>query len=181
MPLHEDKVIRRSKKWNGCLTAYLHMGTSNIGRTNGTINRVAHLLNCAQIVTMLMSLVLKMEVVPGKFPNTVNPMFRLRQNVHRNYGLDPHRNRYENTACASYATSDSIERKKRKYLMVRCSMFVQHRCLTLLWVYTKPSTLNTGIITQSYFCAKSTIAGSFDVSNSFKKYVAVAAVTHSRA
>lgn len=48
-------------------------------------------------------------------------------------------------------------------------------------VYSYPSGFATGTNTQSKFSDSFFISGSSDVSNSFKMYVAVAAVTHSRA
>lgn len=53
--------------------------------------------------------------------------------------------------------------------------------ITLECVYSYPSGFATGTNTQSKFSDSFFISGSSDVSNSFKMYVAVAAVIHSRA
>lgn len=53
--------------------------------------------------------------------------------------------------------------------------------ITVVCVYSNPSTLNTGTNTQSKLSANSLTSSSCDTRNSFKMYVAVADVTHSRA
>lgn len=81
------------------------------------------------------------------------------------------------TCFSPHSILDYIVKKELSFQFETAMFFLN----TVLCVYSKPSTLNTGTINQLKFSAKSLTAVSSDVNNSFSNHVAVADVIHSRA